>query len=486
MLLRLPPRSALPLLAGWLAFMVSLSCASGDHAAARPAHPPAASAPPATQHQQALREIYKELIEIDTTEARGNCTQAAQAMAARLRAAGFPAEDVQVLVHPGRATKGNLVARLRGTGARRPLLLLAHLDVVEALRQDWSEGIDPFTLTERDGYFYGRGTTDDKARAAIFVANLIRYKKEGFTPSRDLIVALTADEEGGAHNGVAWLLASHRDRIDAEFGLNEGGDGHHRQGKRLFNGVQASEKIFQSFSLEVRNKGGHSSLPAKDNAIYRLAAALDRLARFDFPVSLNEVTRAYFQRMSAIESGQAAVDMKALAAASPDPAAAARLSSSPYYNALMRTTCVATQLQGGHAENALPQTAKAIVNCRILPHEPLEEVQRTLVRVLADDQVRVEPVKQPKPSPPSPLRPEVMKPIEDVTRALWPGVPVIPLMGTGATDSLYFRRAGIPMYGVSGLFSDTDDERAHGKDERLGASALYEGQEFLYRLVKAL
>jgi len=481
-----PLRGSLPFVASGLAFVVSLSCASGDQAAPRPAHPPAAATRAAPQHQRALVEIYKELVEIDTTEARGDCTKAAQAMAARLRAAGFRAEDAQVLVHPGRATKGNLGARLRGTGAKRPLLLLAHLDVVEALRQDWSEGIEPFKLTERDGFFYGRGTSDDKAMAAIFVANLVRYKQEGFTPERDIIVALTADEEGGPHNGAEWLLANHRALVDAELGINEGSGGRHRQGKRLFNGVQASEKIFQSFSFEVKNKGGHSSLPARDNAIYRLAAALDRLGKFDFPVSLNEVTRAYFQRMSTIESGPIAADMRAILATPPDPAAVARLSSSPYYNALMRTTCVATQLQGGHAENALPQSARAVVNCRILPHDALDEVERTLVRVAADEGVQIAPIQKPKPSPPSPLTPGMMRPIEDVTRALWPGVPVVPNMGTGATDSLYFRRAGIPMYGVSGLFSDIDDVRAHGKDERLGVAALHEGQEFLYRLVKAL
>lgn len=479
-------RRALPLLASGLAFMVSLSCASGDQTAARPGLPQPGAARPAPRHQQALRDIYKELVEIDTTEARGDCTRAAQAMAARLEAAGFPEGDVQVLVHPGRATKGNMVARLRGTGAKKPLLLLAHLDVVEALRADWSPDIDPFKLTERDGYFYGRGTSDDKAMAAIFVANLIRYKQEGYRPDRDIILALTADEEGGPHNGVDWLVQNHRALLEAELGLNEGGGGRHRQGKRLFNGVQASEKVFQSFTLEARNKGGHSSLPVKDNAIYRLAAALDRLAKHDFPVNLNEVTRGYFQRMSTIETGEIAADMKAILAPSPDPAAVERLSGKPFYNALMRTTCVATLLQGGHAENALPQTARATVNCRILPHESPEEVQRTLARVVADDQVRIEPVMQPRPSPPSPLRPEVMKPIEEITRALWPGVPVMPIMSTGATDSLYLRRAGIPMYGVSGLFSDIDDVRAHGKDERLAVASLHEGQEFLYRLVRSL
>ncbi len=433
-----------------------------------------------------LREIYKELVEINTTDSVGSTTEAARVMAARLKAAGFADEDAQVLVHPGNARKGNLVARLRGTGARKPLLLLAHLDVVEARKEDWSDNLDPFKLTERDGYFYGRGTGDDKAMAAIFVTNLIHFKQEGFKPERDIIVALTADEEGGDYNGPAWLVKTHRDLVDAEFGINEGGGGRYRKDKRLFNGVQASEKVYQSFQLEVKNKGGHSSLPVKDNAIYRLASGLDRLAKFDFPLNLNEVTRSYFTRMAAIETGQAAADMKSIAADSSNPEIIVRLAASPYNNALMRTTCVATRLEGGHADNALPQTARAVVNCRILPQESATDIQQTLVKVLADDQIKITYIKEPKPSPPSPLRPEVMQPIERTTQALWPGVPVIPIMGTGATDSLYFRQVGIPMYGVSGIFSDIDDNRAHGKDERVAVKSLYEGQEFLYRLVKTL
>jgi acetylornithine deacetylase/succinyl-diaminopimelate desuccinylase-like protein len=455
---------------------------------ARPAcaQPEVWAAAQTSPHQQLLRDIYRELIEINTTDSVGDTTKAAEAAAARLRAAGFPAGDVRVLVHPGNAKKGNLVARLRSPGARqRPLLLLAHLDVVEARREDWSDGLDPFKLTERDGYFYGRGTTDDKAMAAIFLANLIRYKQEGVAFDRDIILALTADEEGGDFNGPEWLIKNHRELIAAEFGINEGGGGRHRKGVKLFNGVQASEKIYQSFRLEVKDKGGHSSLPTKENAIYRLAAGLERLARFDFPVNLNEVTRGYFARMSTIEQGQAGADMKAVAAGA-DPEAARRLSASPYYNALMRTTCVATRLEAGHADNALPQTARATINCRILPQEAAAEVERTLVRVLADPSIAVSYIGEPKPSPPSPLTPEVMRPIEETTAALWPNVPVVPIMGTGATDSLYFRQVGIPMYGVSGLFGDIDDNRAHGKDERLGVREFYEGQEFLYRLVKSL
>ncbi|HEV8129778.1 MAG TPA: M20/M25/M40 family metallo-hydrolase [Acidobacteriota bacterium] len=439
----------------------------------------------ALPHRQLLRDIYKELIEINTTDSVGDTTQAAQAMAAGLQAAGFSSEDAKVLVHPGNARKGNLVARLRGSGVRRPLLLLAHLDVVEARQEDWSEGLDPFKLTERDGYFYGRGAIDDKAMAAIFVANLIRYKQEGFKPDRDIILALTADEEGGDFNGVDWLIKNHRRLVDAEFGINEGGGGRERKGKPLFNGVQASEKVYQSFRLEVKSPGGHSSLPSKDNAIYHLTGGLDRLASFDFPVNLNEVTRAYFQRMAAIEQGQIAADMKAVAKAPMDPAAVSRLSASPYYNAMMRTTCVATRLEAGHADNALPQTAQAVVNCRILPQESAKEIYQTLRRVLADDRIALSFIKEPKPSPPSPLKPEILRPVEAVTEMMWAGIPVIPIMGTGATDSLYFRQEGIPVYGVSGLFTEIDDNRSHGKDERMGVKELYEGQEFLYRLVKA-
>jgi acetylornithine deacetylase/succinyl-diaminopimelate desuccinylase-like protein len=431
---------------------------------------------------QALVPIYKELVEINTVDPAGDNTRAAEAMAARLRAAGFPAADVQVLAPQPR--KGNLVARLRGTGRRRPLLLLAHLDVVEARREDWST--DPFTLIEKDGYFYGRGTADDKAMAAIWIATLIRLKQEGYRPDRDIIVALTADEETGPANGVHWLLENHRGLIDSELALNEGARGLIKDGRYLANGIQASEKVYESFTLEVTNPGGHSSLPRPDNAIYRLAAGLGRLAAFDFPVRLSEVTRAYFERMASIAPGPEADDMKAVLRTPPDAAALARLSSSPYHNALMRTTCVATRLEGGHAENALPQTARATVNCRILPGTPAGEVQATLVGAVADAGITITSLAPAKPSPPSPLQADIMGPVEEVTRELWPGVPVLPMMGTGATDSLYLRQVGIRAYGVSGLFSDVDDNRAHGRDERMGIRQLYEGREFLYRLVKRL
>ncbi len=438
-----------------------------------------ARAPPA----ELLREIYQELIEINTTNSVGDNTKAAEAMARRLLAAGFPAADVQVLAPAPR--KGNLVARLRGTGVRRPLLLLAHLDVVEANREDWS--VDPFKLLEQDGYFYGRGTTDDKAMAAAFVANLIRYRREGFAPDRDLILALTADEEGGGHNGVAWLLKEHRALIDAELALNEGAGGSLKNGRRVANSVQASEKIVQSYRLEVTNRGGHSSLPVKDNAIWHLAGGLARLADFDFPVNLDEVNRQFFEWAATQVGGSLGDDIRAVARGDRDPTVVARVAAaSPLYNARLRTTCVATRLEGGHADNALPQTARAVVNCRVLPNETEQDVRQALVRVLANDKIKVTPIGRFFPSPPSPLTPELVGAVDRVTQALWPGVPVVPLMSTGATDSKFLRAAGIAAYGTSGMFGDVDDIRAHGRDERLLVRSLYDGQEYLYRLVKAL
>jgi acetylornithine deacetylase/succinyl-diaminopimelate desuccinylase-like protein len=431
------------------------------------------------------REIFKQLIEINTTDTpAGNVTTAADAMAERLKAAGFPAADIQV-IGPN-PKKHNLVMRWRGAGARRPLLLLAHLDVVEAKREDWS--FDPFAFREDGGFFYGRGTSDDKSMAAQFVANLIRLKEEGYTPDRDLILALTADEEGGEFNGVDWLVKNHKELIDADFAINEGGGGNMRKGKYLTNEVQASEKVFQNVRLEVTNKGGHSSLPVKDNAIYHLAEGLARLGKFEFPVQLNEVTRAYFQRSAEVEADpKTAADMRAVARATPDLAAAARLSAQvPYWNSMMRTTCVATLLAAGHATNALPQLATANVNCRILPGVSPSSVRATLIEVLADPQIKVSFVGDANPSKPSPLRPDVMGVVESLTKEMFPGAVVVPVMSTGATDGLFLRNGEIPTYGIDGTFGDMDDVRAHGRDERVGVKQFYEGLEFQYRLIKAL
>jgi acetylornithine deacetylase/succinyl-diaminopimelate desuccinylase-like protein len=431
------------------------------------------------------REIFKQLIEINTTDTpAGNVTTAAEAVAARLKAAGFPDADVRILGPDPR--KGNLVARYRGTGAKRPILLLAHLDVVDAKREDWS--MDPFVLVEKEGFFYGRGTSDDKSMAAQFVANLIRLREEHFTPDRDLILALTADEEGGSFNGAEWLVKNHKDLIDADFAINEGGGGNMRKGKYVTNEVQASEKVYQDFTLEVTNSGGHSSLPIKDNAIYHLAQGLARLSAFEFPVELNEVTRAYFRQSAAVESDpKVAADMRAVAQDRPDPAAAARLSAQlPYWNSMMRTTCVATLLQGGHAHNALPQLATANVNCRILPGQAPAAVKDTLVSVLADPKIKVSFLDEAHPSKPSPLRPDVMTLVESLTKDMYPTAVVVPVMSTGATDGLYMRNGEIPTYGIDGTFGDIDDVRAHGRDERLGVKQFYEGLEFQYRLIKGL
>jgi len=465
------------------------SCGKEQAPEAPPATEPAVSAPapvPSSDlpsHQQLARDILKELIEIDTTDSVGDNTAAAQAMADRLLAAGFPAEDVQVLGPAER--KGNLVARYRGrdTG-RKPLLLLAHIDVVEADPADWT--LPPFTFIEEDGYFYGRGTTDNKDEAAIHIANLIRMKDEGFQPDRDIIVALTADEEGGDHNGVQWLLENHAELIDAEYALNEGGGGAMKDGKHIANGVQASEKVYQSFTLEVTNPGGHSSLPLKDNAIYHLADALVRIRNHDFPVSLNEVTQLFFERSAELEEGELADAMRGVLQSPPDPAAIAYFSNTPFYNSRLRTTCVATMLNAGHAENALPQRALATINCRVLPGESIDSVENTLATVIGDDQVSMSRVNDANPSPPSPLTPEMLGAIESVTDSLWPGVPVIPMMSTGATDGLYLRNAGIPVYGVSGLFSDINDVRAHGQNERIRIESYFDGQEFLYQLTQTL
>jgi acetylornithine deacetylase/succinyl-diaminopimelate desuccinylase-like protein len=462
------------------------SCSQEQAPVAEPATEEPAAVAAASEllpHQELARDLLKELIEIDTTHSNGDNTAAAQAMADRLLAAGFPPEDVHVLAPVER--KGNLVARYRGRDSeRKPLLLLAHIDVVEADPADWT--LPPFTFVEEDGYYYGRGTTDDKDEAAIHIANFIRMKEEGFQPDRDIIVALTADEEGGPNNGVQWLLENHRDLIDAEYALNEGGGGAMKDGQHIANGVQASEKVYQSFTLEVTNPGGHSSLPLKDNAIYHLADALVRIRNHDFPVSLNEVTQLFFERSAELAEGELADAMRGVLQSPPDPASIAFFSDMPFYNSRLRTTCVATQLDAGHAENALPQRARATVNCRVLPGESMDSVHNTLETVIGNDQVSVTRVADATPSPPSPLTPEMLSAIETTTEAMWPGIPVIPTMSTGATDGLYLRNAGIPVYGVSGLFGEIDDSRAHGQNERILIESYFDGLEFLYRLTKTL
>jgi len=440
-----------------------------------------AGAQPAPAADRArAREIFRELIEIPTTAADAATPRAAQAMADRLVAAGFPAADIRV--HGPDPRTGNLVARFRGTDPRvRPMLLMAHIDVVPALREDWS--VDPWTLLERDGWFYGRGTTDNKAGAAMLVANFIRLKREGWQPRRDVIIVLTGDEETTGAS-IQWLLKEHRPLVDAEFAFNTDSGGIIlRNGRPSLFTVQASEKVYADYQLEVTDPGGHSSLARPDNPIYTLSAALQRIASHQFPLHVTEVAGLFFERSARVETGQLAADMRAVAAATPDPAAAARLSASPFYNARLRTTCVATRVEAGHANNALPQSARAVINCRILPGEPAEPIEATLRR-LAGDRVKVTVLSAPVASPPSPLPPAMLTRIERVAAAQFPGVPLAPVMEAGATDGLYTRRAGIPTYAPSALPEDPDDVRAHGKDERLGIAAFDAATEFWYRLVK--
>lgn len=445
-----------------------------------------ALAQPSAPHEKNLYDIFKEMIEINTVHPNGDNTALANAVAARLKAAGFAEKDVEVVVPADGPKKGNLIARLRAAQpSKKPVLLLAHIDVVDARKEDWSDGIDPFKLTEKGNYYYGRGVLDDKAMAAIFVANLLRLKAEGFKPQRDIIVALTADEEGGSHNGVAYLLKNRRELIDAEFALNEGGGGTYRDGKPFAQNVQVSEKMFLNFDFEATNPGGHSSVPQRDNAIYDLSLALGNLSKFDFPVALNFVTRMNFTRLAAVESGELADAMSALARNQATDAQLKTVSAIPRYNSLLRTTCVATRLDAGHADNALPQRARATVNCRLLPKEDPEFVRSELQK-LAGDRVKVTARGQARASEPSDTEHPAYKTIARVSESMWPGVTVIPVMSTGATDGSRLRNDGIPTFGTSGIFVEFGEVRIHGKDERVPIKSLYQGQEYLYRLMKAL
>ena len=443
------------------------------------------SAPLMTDEAE-FRDLYKQLVEINTTLSAGSCTDAAKAMAIHLKAAGLPEEDVHVIVAPNYPKQGNLVATLHGTAPNADaILLLAHLDVVEADREDWER--DPFTLIEEDGYFYGRGTADDKAMAAIFVDAFMDFKQTGYQPEATIKLALTCGEETPyPFNGVEYLVNNHRDLISAAFALNEGARGFlDSDGNRVFNGVQAGEKIYQDYRLEIRNPGGHSSRPVKDNAIYRLAIALTRLSSSSFPIEFNATTRGFFDRMSEIEAGQTADDMRAILRNPPDPDALARITEDPNYNAILRTTCVATMLDAGHAPNALPQRASANVNCRILPGHTQEEIRQTLEQVVADAEISATLVDPPESvSPPPPLTREILGPIEALTEQMWPGIPVLPTMSPGATDGRFLTPVGIPTYGVSGIFSDPSTTNAHGLNERVRVQSLYEGREFLMQLIK--
>jgi acetylornithine deacetylase/succinyl-diaminopimelate desuccinylase-like protein len=445
-----------------------------------------------TPHQQLARSVYSELISINTVDSVGSVTKAAEAMAKRFLDAGFPASDVKVLIPAGKPNKGNLVVRLHGrANGQKPLLLLAHLDVVAALRSDWPR--DPFTLHEENGYFLGRGTSDDKAMASIFVANMLRYKRENWRPDRDIILALTADEEGGDANGAEWLVKDHRDLVDAAYAINEGGggtlDGSGVNVKPLFHSVQAAEKVYEDFTITATNPGGHSSVPRPDNAIYELANALQRVSKFTFPVALNPTTRAFFEQTAKVEKADIAAAMRAIVANPNDSVAAATLSRDPRYASTLRTTCVATRLAGGHAYNALPQSASANINCRMVPTSSSAEVRATLARVIADTGIKITNTQAKEPDFPKstlPIDAGVLAATTDITHAMWGDIPVVPTMSTGATDSHFLRAVGIPSYGISGLFSTPGETNAHGRDEKLRVKSYYDGLEFLDRLVRRL
>jgi acetylornithine deacetylase/succinyl-diaminopimelate desuccinylase-like protein len=440
-----------------------------------------------TPQQQFAKEVYRELLEINTSNMTSGTTPAANAMAKRFRNAGFPEQDI--FLGGVRPDKHNLVVRLHGKGgpnAPKPLLLLAHIDVVEALKSDWSPDLDPFKFLERDGYFYARGSADDKSMAAIFVANLIELKKSGYVPDRDLIVALTADEEGGCCNGVRWLIQNHRELIDAAMVINEGGGGSLRKDQPFLNSIQATQKNSINFKVTAKNRGGHSSVPRPDNAIYELAEGLARFSKFSFPVHFNAVTRAFFEKTAAVETPEVGRAMRALLANENDAAAAAIVSKDARYNSMLRSTCVATMLSGGHATNALPQTAEVGINCRILPDAVPSEIRAGIAKAFADTALEVSAASERQYVEPSSIGREIMGPVEQVTKELFGNIPVIPTMSTGATDSQPFRQIGIPAYGVSGIMSDPEDNRSHGKDERMRIKSFFDGKEFLLRLTKLL
>ena len=442
-----------------------------------------------TPHQRLAHDVYKQLVEINTVDSVGSVTKAAEVMAARFRAAGFPDSDVVLIGPAGKPTKKNLVVRYhaRPGATKKPLLLLAHLDVVAARRNEWPR--DPFTLNEENGYFLGRGTADDKAMAAIFVANLLDYKKEGFRPDRDIILALTSDEESGDANGAQWLTQTHKPLIDAAYALNEGGGGTLDGNRPVLHTIQAAEKVSVHFTLTTTNKGGHSSVPRPDNAIYELASALLRVGAYHFPVALNEITRAYFERTAAVSTPEIAAAMRAIVANPSDSAAAATLSRNPAYASMLRTTCVATRLSGGHAYNALPQTATANINCRIVPTSTDTATMATLARVIADTGVKITYTLMPDAKfgvVPTPVPPELLTATTALTKQMWGDIPVIPTMSTGATDGRFMRSVGIPTYGVSGIFSAPGETNAHGRDEKLRVKSFYDGLAFLDQLVRRL
>jgi acetylornithine deacetylase/succinyl-diaminopimelate desuccinylase-like protein len=437
--------------------------------------------------EAAFRALYKELVEINTTLSVGSCTDAAKAMQAHLLAAGIPAADAEVLVPADRPRDGNLVATLKGSDASAaPIMLLAHLDVVEAKREDWAR--DPFKLVEENGWFHARGSSDDKSMAAAFTDNLVRYRKEGFKPRRGIRLVLTCGEEtSNTFDGVEWLLKEHPQAMRAAFALNEGANGElDDHGKPIALQIQAGEKVYQDFRIETTDKGGHGSRPTRKNPIYALGAALARIGAYSFPTSLNDTTRAYFKAQLELAPQAVAEDIKGVLADPPDAAAADRLwTLNPAWNSMLRTTCVATMVNAGHAPNALPQRASANVNCRILPGVPLDAVTSTLTRLADDPSITVKPADAPDPvgSVP-PLTPAIMQPVRKIADTIWPGVAIVPTLSTGATDGRFLNAAGIPTYGLSGMFTNAEGNYEHGLNERIPVKSLLDGRRFLYEVVK--
>ena len=476
-----------------LAWLAGLALAAGP-ALARNSE---AALPTASSADRAeAREIFKQLIEINTTDtSAGSVTAAAVAMQRRFLDAGFPAEDIHLLGQDPR--KQNLIVRIpaQGQPSEKPVLFLCHIDVVEALRSDWHT--DPFQFVEKDGYFYGRGTQDMKDSDAALVETFLRLHREGYRPNRDLVLALTADEEGGKFNGAQWLVEQHRDLVDAAYVINpDSGGVELDHGHAVVADVEATEKVYSDFRVTALNRGGHSSLPRADNAIYELTAALGKLAAYSFPFELNEVTRNYFKNLAERESGQTAADMRAILATPPDLAAAARLSAEPSFNSNFRTTCVATRLSAGHANNALPQTAQANVNCRIFPGHSPEQIRRQLVALFGDPQLKVQYVsdagvvadhapERKAIKPPAPIA-EVFEPLTRITQQIWPGTPVTPVMENGASDSIYFSWVGIPCYGYSAIALERTDDRAHGQDERVPIESYWKSLDFFYAFAREL
>ena len=452
--------------------------------AAQAAAPAGSNLPPPADLAEA-RALYKALVETNTTHAMGS-TKAAELLRDKLLAAGFAPADLSFVAPADKPTKGSLLVRYHGKGKAKPILFMGHLDVVEAKREDWS--VDPFVLTEKDGYFYGRGTIDMKDGDAALASALMRLKRQRYVPDRDIIVMFSADEEaGGDANGPAFLLKEHRDLIDAAVAYNlDGGGGSTKGGKRLYYDIGTSEKTYVTFTIEATGPGGHGSVPGSDNPIYRIADGLGRLEAFRFPVMLNATTRAGFKTLAAFETGPDGADMLAVAGSTPDLAAADRLSRIPYRNALLRTTCVATLISGGHAENALPQRARATIQCRMLPGDSADNVQATLVRVLADPKISVTLDAPPIVSPESPPSADMLRRVGGVVHSMWPGVPLVPSMSTGFSDGRQTRNAGIPTYDVGGMWSEQGENRAHGRDERVKVEAFDESVEYTYRLVQAV